>query len=88
MVFGKRGTFTDSQANRRDRFRQDLSLTVSALERLGQQLEIVRQSLSVAPITSHDWIYSLLLGQAIAHFSMLKTSIVCLINALEEKEGN
>ena len=87
MAYGKRGTSTDLQDSRRVRLQQDLSLTVCALERLAQQLEIVRQSLSNAPITSHDWIYSLLLGQAIAHFSMLKSSIVALLNVLEEKEG-
>lgn len=87
MGLRDRGTFRDSQAIRQDRFQQDLRDLGSACAHLEQQLANTQRSLSNAPITSHGWTYSLLLGQMGAMLVMLRVCIEAGLT-LEEHEDD
>jgi len=77
--FGNRGGGKDSQDQRLAALVTDLTALERCVERVDQQLEIVRRSLSNAPTTSQGWTFRLLLGQALSGATTLRTcTLACL----------
>lgn len=87
MESESRFTSRDMQAGRREQLRRDLMAVERSSEYLVRLLENLQKSLSVAPITSHDWMYKLLSAQMNSASIMLSVSIEAWKDIAEEEES-